>query len=371
VPCAPRATLLQKPDVDPIYPELDGSSGAEKELRKSMSPGSINEQLDQKASLGLLRATMTLEDVADEVKSSFGHRPAVATLSRLENGKRVRPVFGLRETEIRWTFHSASGIARDAQLAELDLRIVKWKGEGLEAALVRAERMVGELAGRMKSLRPARDTLERAEGRLDGAALDSLRQQIRLYREGLLDKEKTGDRARLMREALQFAGRVRLVADELFADAEPSGQIVCSRVGVNGFFSNYVLDVIDGETERLPRSREFARRWGTTQMLTAAFRCAGVTHDPRLAHHFAELAVLLPPASKAPAGTLDLNAERPSVDPVVTAARLLVMSKRLDRQERTPMKAWKPRWLEARIPQLEEALLMAEQAERGPIQPGA
>jgi hypothetical protein len=52
----------------------------------------------------------------------------------------------------------------------------------------------------------------------------------------------------------------------------------------------------------------------------------------------------------------------------VTSARLLVMSKRLDRQEQTPIRAWKPRWLEAQIPHLEEALRLVEQAERLPSQ---
>jgi len=344
--------------------------GAEMSLRESMSQAESNEQLDQEASLGVMRNNgMTLEDVADEVKSSCGQRPAVATLSRLENGKRVRPVFGLRETEVGWTFYTRSGIARDEQLVELDLRVTKWSGKDIQAALVRAENTVRDLARRLKFLQlvPVRDSLDEAERRLDRAALDSLRQQIRLYREGLLDRERSGDRKRLMGEALQFATRVLAVRNRLIGDGEISGQIVSSRVAVNGFFSNYVLDVLDGEGERLPRSREFARRHGSASMFLAAFRCAAVTRDPRLAHHFAEFAVLLPHDPQNCGGAVQLKAERPSIDPVVTAARFLVMSKRLDRQEQTPIRLWKPRWLEARIPHLEEALLLVEEAEQLPF----
>jgi hypothetical protein len=194
-----------------------------------------------------------------------------------------------------------------------------------------------------------------------------LRQQIRLYREGLLDREMRSDRKRLMADALQFARRVLVVSDKLIADGDMSGQIISSRAAVNGFFSNYVLDVLEGDGERLPRSQEFARQYGTAPMFLAAFRCAAATRDPRVAHHFAEVAILLPHDTQKRRGVVQLNAEHPSIDPVVTSARLLVMSKRLDRQEQTPVRMWKPRWLEARIPQLEEALLLVEDAERLPF----
>jgi hypothetical protein len=39
------------------------------------------------------------------------------------------------------------------------------------------------------------------------------------------------------------------------------------------------------------------------------------------------------------------------------------MSKKLDGQEPTPVKAWRPRWLEGRIPQLDEAQALVEQWE--------
>jgi hypothetical protein len=360
--------LLKSRRLNPIYSCLDANlKGADMGLRE-MSPGEINDQLDQEASLRLLRAAMTLEDVAEEVKSASGQRPAIATLSRLENGKRVRPVFGLRETEIGWTFYTTSGIARDAQLTELDLRVIKWNGGDIESAIIRAENTVINLARRLELLQrsPVHDSIEEGERRFDRAALDSLRQQIRLYRWGLLGGDKTDERKRLMTDALQFAKRV-LAADKLLS-GEMSGQIISSRAAVNGFFSTYVLDVVERSGEDLPQSHEWARRYGTAPMFLAAFRCAAATRDPRLAHHFAELAVLLPHDAQKRHDATQLKAEHPSVDPVVTSACLLVMSKRLDRQEQTPIRAWKPRWREAQIPHLEEALRLVEQAERLPSQ---
>jgi hypothetical protein len=60
----------------------------------------------------------------------------------------------------------------------------------------------------------------------------------------------------------------------------------------------------------------------------------------------------------------DVRVERVAAHPVDTAARLLFMSKKLDGHEKTPIRAWWPDWLDERIPELEDAILLIEEAER-------
>src|SRR5271163_4113985 len=108
----------------------------------------LNELFDQQASLRLQLETMGLKGlkdlmarlnvVADEVKEKFGRRPGATTLWRLLTGETVRPIYGLRETEIAWTFFTSSHIAEDAQRTELDLRVTKFAGGNMHETLARA-----------------------------------------------------------------------------------------------------------------------------------------------------------------------------------------------------------------------------------------
>jgi hypothetical protein len=147
--------------------------------------------------------------------------------------------------------------------------------------------------------------------------------------------------------------------------------ILAARTAINTLFPNYALDLMDGDAQ-LSRARDFALQYGCWSMFKAAFDCAAATRDPRLAHYFAEWAILLPHGQYVYSGANDITIERPSPHPVLTSARLLYMSKRLDEHEETPIKVWQPRWLEGRIPQLDETQAVLEQAERdgltGPAQ---
>jgi hypothetical protein len=70
----------------------------------------LNELFDLQASLVLQIDNMSIEgddaalkDIANEVEKKFGRRPSLSTLSRLQTGQVVRPIYGLRETELAWT----------------------------------------------------------------------------------------------------------------------------------------------------------------------------------------------------------------------------------------------------------------------------
>ena len=332
------------------------------------SQDKLHELMDQAASLELMEAT-TLEVAADAVESKFGVRPGIATLSRLQNGVSVLPIYGLRETEIARTFYTPSHIAQDAQLAELRLRVAKFRGKDMEPEIVKAGDTLADLNERLKDRQALlerariRDAAREAERRLDQASVASLSQQIKLYLAGLA--KATNFRRRLMVEASSLGLSALTVLKDVFTfgAGERADLIILARTAINTLFPNYALDLMDADVQ-LSRSRNFAELYGTHAMFIAAFDCAAATRDPRLAHYFAELAVLRPHGPVAFRAT-NVKAERPDPHPVVTSARLLYMSKRLDDHEATPIKLWKPRWLEGRISQLDEAQALIELAEQG------
>jgi hypothetical protein len=339
----------------------------------------LNELFDQQASLRLQLETMGLKSlkdlmaklnvVADEVKEKFGRRPGPTTLWRLLTGQAVRPIYGLRETEIAWTFFTSSHIAEDAQRAELDLRVTKFSDGNMHEALARAAHTAKQLRDRLaRQSSHRRDLDDESESNLDQAAVASLYQQISLHRAALPEAAKNEEMAnRLMAEAEKYGLQVlHFLRGPLVAGAgERADLIVGARGAVNTLFAVFTLDRLSGcSMEELTRTGSFVRRHGTPSLFRAAFACAAATRDPRLAHYFAEFAILLPHQRLIYSEGIDLKAGAPSSNPLITSARLLSMSKKLDGEEETPINDWHPRWREGRIPQIDEAQELVAQAER-------
>lgn len=320
------------------------------------SHGKLNNLFDQRASLGLLG--MTPEDAAEEIKSRTGRGPSADTLRRLMNGTSVLPIYGLRETEIAWTFFTSSHIAEDAQLAELMLRVAKFADKEMLPFIISAENTFKDLRDRLTNLAPVRDPVSAAEHRLDQIAVESLSQQIKLYRAALAKNDK--DREGLMVQA-RDAG-LRALALDAHEVAEQAHRILLARAAINTLYPNYALDKMHGD-DKLSRARQFANHYGTWSMFVAAIDCAIATRDPRLAHYFAELAILLQHRPYVFSRATNIRIERPATHAVETSARLLYMSKKLDGHEATPVNAWQPRWLEGRIPELDESQALVEQWE--------
>jgi hypothetical protein len=335
----------------------------------------LNELFDLQSSLGIQLDNMSIEDddavlkdVADEVEKKFGRRPSLSTLSRLQTGQVVRPIYGLRETEIAWTFFTSSHITEDAQRAELDLRVTKFSDGNMQEALARAAHTAKQLRDRLaRQSSHKRDLDDESESNLDQAAVASLYQQISLHRAALPEVAKNEEMAnRLMAEAEKYGFQVlQFLRGPLVAGAgERADLIIGARGAVNTLFAVFTLDRLSGCGVELTRTGSFVRRHGTPSLFRAAFACAAATRDPRLAHYFAEFAILLPHQRLIYSEGIDLKTGAPSSDPLITSARLLSMSKKLDGEEETPINDWHPRWLEGRISQIDEAQELVAQAER-------
>jgi hypothetical protein len=325
---------------------------------------------DQAVSLAILTSEttfgMTLSEAADEVEAATGLRPPLARLSRLQNGIRIRPIVGLNETEIGLTFYTSSGIAAEAQIEELGLRWTPFQAGALVPALVKARGTVNQLKRRLRRdvFVPVDGEAARGERRLDEGAVASLGQQICLYWARLAITDD--DKRRHVLASLDYCNRGLESLSESLASgrcAEPADRILAARVCVNGFFGGYILDRLGENAIELSESRRFARRHGHPSMLAAAFYCSAATRDPRLAHYFAELTTLLPSGGTVARANAEVAREHVAAHPIETAARLLFFSKKLDGHETTPIRAWKPVWLEERIPQLESAIVLVEEAE--------
>jgi hypothetical protein len=332
------------------------------------SLGNMHELFDQAASLKLLGSDRTLAQVAALIKQKVGLAPSVPTLSRLQNGVAVLSIPGLRETEYSKTFYTPSHIAERGQCAELDLRTAQYAKRDMLEAITRAKHVLKELR---KDLAFCQRLLDRAgilcdaaveaEHRLDQAAVDSLAQQISLHQSKLHnDTECT----RLLKQGLNFglSAMHHLQEPLTLGTGERADLIVGARVTINTLFPNYALDLICHDQE-LSRSRDFAERRGTRAMFMAAFDCAIAMNDPRLAHYFAEMAILKRHNAYVYNPLTDVSSERPASHPVETSARLLYLAKKLDQHEGTPVKDWYPRWVEGKIEQLGEAEAVIERAE--------
>lgn len=330
---------------------------------------SLQLQLNQRAFLRLkLSQSELLDDIADEVAEKVGRRPSQTTLWRLQNGIAVRPnsIYGLRETEIAWTFFTSTHIAEDAQRAELDLRITKFSGGKMEEAIARTSDAVKRLKDRL-----ARRTCHEREDEdvrlLDQAAVASLLQQINLYRAALPDvKDNKEMRKHLLLEAQRHGLQVLwlLRAQLRGASGDQGYLIIGARAAINTLFAVFTLD---GHEAGGPLTEWFVRRYGTPWLFRAAFECATATRDPRLAHYFAELAILLPHRRCMYDRGINLKVEAPASDPLITSARFLLMSRKLDGEETTAINDWHPRWLEGRIDQIDEAQELIAQAERSSL----
>jgi hypothetical protein len=260
--------------------------------------------------------------IAAEIRSTAGRAASISTLSRLENGDYVRPLYGLRETAIRKVF--GKRVPQQAQLAELKLRKLQFRGMEMTYPLLEARETLTVLREQVESMSVRRDYSDE-EYKIARAAVDSLAQRIALYRLGSAERYK--DRRSAATAGLHYGA---LVIDELQDEllrsrkgASPAGLVIGSRAIVNNFFASYVMDVLAGQVNQLPRSRAFAEQHGKTSVFNAAFRCAELSNDPRLAHYFAEIAVL--GRSRGPSWAVaaaDLSVRHATNDPLVTSARL-------------------------------------------------
>jgi hypothetical protein len=228
-------------------------------------------------------------------------------------------------------------------------------------AIVRNENTLKDLRDRLKKNQAThvlRNSILEDEHRLDQAAVESFSQQLKLHRAALTRNDD--DRLRLMVQARDWGQRVLTLTNGASGRA---ARILRARAAINTLFANYTIDQIEDDGE-LSSSRDFASRYGTWSMFMAAFDCAAATRDPRLAHYFAEMAILLPHRPYVFSRATNVTIQRPAPHCVETSARLLYMSKKLDDQEATKERDWHPRWLEGRIRQLDETHALLRQAER-------
>jgi hypothetical protein len=212
--------------------------------------------------------------------------------------------------------------------------------------------------GKLKERLANGGQIDKGERQLDCQAVDSLEMQIDLYRAGLVETHP--QYARFMKKAREIGLRV---LNQQRSGLEPADLVLRPRVAVNILYANFSLDNATEDDLELPRTRDFTRRWGTPGTFAAAFKCGRATRDPRVPHYFAEMAVLQPHSSFDYGRKPIIAVEAPGAHPVQTSARLLYFSKKLDGHEDTPIDSWHPKWLEGRIPQLDEAKEMIKRAE--------
>lgn len=356
----------------------DPSSGARKRSQ---------ELIDHRVHLQILRAVLLrqrspskrpsakrkrrgapLKSVVAEVRSVIGASASEPTLSRLQNGQYVRPIYGLRETAIRCMFEKR--IPRKGQMEELRLRQLHFLGKDLTLALVEAQETLSELHEQLASKNVQQDYTEE-EYKIARATVFSLAQHMALYR---LDLAASDDARRAYANEASKNGAAAFaeLEEEIVRRVEGASvaiPILATRALVNNFYASYIIDACSGDVEALPRAREFAERYGKPAVFTAALRSADLTRDPRLAHNFAELAILM--RARGPLTSVDaanLAVRHPHADPRVTSARLLVLAKELDLAADTRIRQWQPTWLDTPLPMLEEARAVVERWELGRAQ---
>lgn len=330
-----------------------------------------NRLLDSVSALAVLRHpetfAMTQEEVRDEAALANGERLfSTAKLSRFESDPEgaVTPP-GLEKTAIARLYYTSSRIAVACQELELSLRLADFEGKPLEHFMRAAEEFLRD-ARKWLAIYKAQviDTATLAEWNLDCASLDSLSQQMRLYRARFAEPSQ---KARLYAESLNLGREVLARLQEAISacpNAEAADVTLAGRSLLNSFFAAYMLDQLNGHQSTLPLSRDFARRAATRQMLLTGFKAAIWTNDPRIALYLGELASLAT-TSAAVRGIVNVRTAQPSNDMIQTAARLVFLAKKLDRSEMTPVRAWRPRWLTGKwLSQLDTAVELVEQDEK-------
>lgn len=339
---------------------------------KNIVAATANRLLDSISALAILRHpetfAMTLKDVCDEAALVNGERvlnmKQIWCLEKHPDEIRKHPL-GLEKTAIYRVFYTSSGIAIQCQEFELSLRVADFEKKSLDYLIRKAEEFLRDTRRRVERLYQADDAATLAEWNLDCAAVDSLAQQVLLYRAARSDRETQA--ARLYADSLNFGRDVRKgLHDAISAcpNAEAADLILAGRSLLNAFFAVFMLDKYNGDQTTLPRSLDFARSAANHQMLLTGFKAAIWTNDPRLALYLGELAGLAYTGRK-PRGAINVRSTQPSPDLMVTAARLVYLAKKLDRNEQTAIRDWRPGWLTGRwLSQLEPAINLVELDER-------
>jgi hypothetical protein len=327
-----------------------------------------NKLLDSVSALAVLRHpetfAMTQREVHDEAALVNGERLfSIAKLSRFESDPEGTPTpLGLEKTAIARLYYTSSHIGVACQQLELSLRVADFAKKPLEHPIRAAEEFLRDARKWIVSLyqTKALDGATLAEWNLDCASLDSLAQQMRLYRARFAEEEQ---KARLYAESLQFGREVRKRLHNAILscpNAEAADLILAGRSSLNAFFATFMLDCLSGNHTRLPLSYDFARSAANRQMLLTGFKAAIWTSDPRIVLYLGELASLASLGGR-PRGAINVRMAQPSHDMLVTAARLVFLAKKLDRNELTPVRTWRPKWLTGEwLSQLEPAVKLVE-----------
>ncbi len=337
------------------------------------------DRLDQRSLLAGLYDVLGYgyEDVASVIQDHSGQRPDPVKLWRVRKMQLAGTVPGLARAAIDALYATSSNVAKAAMLQELKLRNVDRRHKHLKevlSAVAAAEKKLEDLkdqhewswSPRMARLSP----IEKYEIALDRAALCSLKQQILLYR-FRYDSADAAPVKSLVSRSLHLTDEVHDMTEVLLSASELGPELLIARVVANHFFVSYIQDQLsDDDKNELPTSKEFVATYGKHRTFLAAFRGAARSLDPRIAFYFAEMASLLPRPSSKISLVGGLGFQHPSIHPVETACRLLVLSRYLDHgaaQKSTPMPSmlnWKPIWLQAKLPQIEEAMQLVEGIEK-------
>ncbi|EAQ36284.1 hypothetical protein NB311A_20141 [Nitrobacter sp. Nb-311A] len=311
---------------------------------------------------------MTQEEVRDEAALVNGERLfSTAKISRFEKDPEGTPTPpGLEKTAIARLYYTSSRIGVACQELELSLRIADFEKRPLEHLIRAAEEFLRDARKWIINLYETKavDAATLAEWNLDCASLDSLAQQMRLYRARFAEEAQ---KARLYSESLKFGREVqRRLHDAIVAcpNAEAADVILAGRSLLNAFFATFMLDGLNGNQLTLPLSHDFARNSANPHILLTGFKAASWTNDPRIALYLGELTSLVDTGGK-PRGALDVRIARPSHNMMLTAARLVFLAKKIDRNELTPVRNWRPKWLTGELlSQLEPALELVESDEK-------
>lgn len=316
----------------------------------------LADRLDQRALLGPLYHVLgyAYEDVASAIAVGGAERPNHVALWRIRRLARAGELMGLSAAAIDLLYSTGSEVAKDAMSVELALRKVdRHDSKRMPRALLSAAEQLRSLADRFtwswSPRLPRLSEVESYEYLLDRVALYSLEQQLLLYRFRYEAADGSAKEALLSR-GLEVTEQSRSALSELLEGAELGTELVAARIVANGFYSAYGLDELNGELEKAPKWTRFATDYGTHRMCLAAFHASAHSMDPRIAQNFAEFLMRRDrPSGKRPV-TDSLMHQRPSADPVETAARLLVLSRHLDHmvaRKGTPLPAireWRPAW---------------------------
>jgi hypothetical protein len=249
-----------------------------------------NKLLDSVSALAVLRHpetfAMTQEEVRDEAALVNGERLFSTTkLSRFENDPERTPTPpGLEKTAIARLYYTSSRIGVACQELELSLRVADFEKKPLEHLIRAAEEFLRDARKWIVNLyqNKAVDAATLAEWNLDCASLDSLAQQMRLYRARFADNAQ---KARLYTESLKFGRDVRKRLHDAISscpNAEAADVILAGRSLLNAFFATFMLDVLDG---RQNNASAFARfRAQCCESSDAPDRFQGGDLDERSTH---------------------------------------------------------------------------------------